>query len=426
MLRFCYTVLAYLIQPLLLLMMWRRSLKLPAYRQRLKERYGFYGDAIAPKQQGIVIHSASVGEVIAATPLIKTIQEKYPDLPITITTVTPTGSARVKAAFGQSVSHFYLPYDLPFAIRRFLNFVQPKLFIVIETELWPNLIRQMTLNHIPFVIANARLSPRSAKRYGWIRPAVKNMLNEIRLILAQDNVSADRYISLGFPEQKLINTGNLKYDLIITDKQRQNIIDAATALQINQRPVWIAGSTHEGEEKIVLDAHQKLLEKYPNLLLILVPRHPERFDSVETLLKKMAIPYVLRSTHQPLNDETQVLLGDTMGEMMILYGLAQVAFVGGSLVRHGGHNPLEPIAFELPVISGIHTFNFPEVFAKLRDVNGVIEIESKTDCLVNAVDYLLDHQEHGKAISQAGFAVLQENQGALQRHLDLLTPYIEK
>lgn len=425
MLRFCYTFLAYLIQPLLLLMMWRRGLKLPAYRQRLKERYGFYGNAAAPKPQGIVIHSASVGEVIAATPLIKTIQEKYPELPITITTVTPTGSARVKAAFGQTVSHFYLPYDLPFANRRFLNFVQPKLFIVIETELWPNLIRQMTVNRIPFVIANARLSPRSAKRYGWIRHSVKNMLNEISLILAQDNVSADRYISLGFPEKKLINTGNLKYDLVITDKQRQNIVEAATALQINQRPVWIAGSTHEGEEKIVLDAHRKLLEKYPDLLLILVPRHPERFDSVETLLKKMAIPYVLRSAYQPLSQSTQVLLGDTMGEMMLLYGLAQVAFVGGSLVRHGGHNPLEPIAFELPVISGIHTFNFPEVFAKLREVNGVIEIESQTDSLVNAVDYLLGHQAYGKAISQAGFAVLQENQGALQRHLDLLTPYIE-
>lgn len=426
MLRTFYTLLVFLIQPLLLLMMWKRSLKLPEYRRRLSERYGFYGNAKAPATNGIVIHSASVGEVIAATPLIKSIQEKYPNLPITITTVTPTGSARVKAAFGNSVSHFYLPYDLPFSIRRFLHFIQPKLFIVIETELWPNLIRQMTLNKIPFVIANARLSPRSAKRYGWIRSGIKNMLNEISLILAQDKVSADRYISLGFPEKQLINTGNLKYDLVITEQQRQKIIETANALQINQRPVWIAGSTHEGEEKMILDAHQKLLEKYPDLLLILVPRHPERFDSVESILKKMAIPYVLRSAHTPIDKNSQVLLGDTMGEMMILYGLAQVAFIGGSLVKHGGHNPLEPIAFELPVISGIHTFNFPEVFAKLREVNGVIEISSETNSIVEAVNYLLEHQEEGKLIGQAGFAVLQENQGALQRHLDLLTPYLEK
>lgn len=426
MLRFLYTSLIHLIQPLLLLMMLKRSQKQPDYRKRLSERYGVYGDLNAPKPNGIVIHAASVGEVIAATPMIKSIQAKYPDLPITVTTVTPTGSARVKAAFGESVSHFYLPYDLPIAIRRFIDFVQPKLFIVIETELWPNLIRQMTLHQIPFVIANARLSPRSTKRYGWIRQSVKNMLSEIRLILAQDEVSADRYISLGFPESRLINTGNLKYDLEITAAQRAIVEQTATALNITQRPVWIAGSTHEGEERIILDAHQQLLANYPDLLLILVPRHPERFGDVENLLVKTAIPYTKRSDNEPIQTNTQVLLGDTMGEMMVLYGLAQIAFVGGSLVRHGGHNPLEPIAFELPVISGHHTFNFPEVFSKLREVNGVIEVDSDSHSLAQAVEHLLNHQAEGKAISEAGFAVLKENQGALKRHLALLAPFIEK
>lgn len=426
MLRFFYTSLIHLIQPLLLLMMLKRSQKQPDYRKRLSERYGAYGDLVAPKPNGIVIHAASVGEVIAATPMIKSIQTKYPDLPITVTTVTPTGSARVKAAFGDSVSHFYLPYDLPVAIQRFIAFVQPKLFIVIETELWPNLIRQMTVHHIPFIIANARLSPRSAKRYGWIRSSVKNMLSEIRLILAQDQVSAERYISLGFPKDRLINTGNLKYDLEITTQQREIVEQTAQALQISHRPVWIAASTHEGEEKIILDAHQQLLAQNPDLLLILVPRHPERFGIAENLLQKMAMPYVKRSENQAVGSDIPVLLGDTMGEMMVLYGLAQIAFVGGSLVKHGGHNPLEPIAFELPVISGHHTFNFPEVFSKLREVNGVIEIDSKSENLAEAVDYLLTHQENGHKIAQAGFTVLQENQGALQRHLDLLANYIEK
>lgn len=425
MLRFCYTCLMYLIQPLLLLMMFKRGVKQPDYRKRLPERYGYY-DSPPPKAKGIVIHAASVGEVIACTPLVTAIQQKYPDLPITMTTVTPTGSARVKSAFKQGVSHFYLPYDLPDSIQRFLSFVDPKLIIVIETELWPNLIRQATLRDIPFVIANARLSPRSAQRYGWIKRSMRNILQEVALIMAQDQVSAERYLALGYDKQKLVNTGNLKFDLKISERRRLKISEAAKLLNLTERPVWIAGSTHEGEEKMLLDAHQLLLKNYPDLVLILVPRHPERFEMVEQLLKKSGLNYVKRSENQPLQVETQVLLGDTMGEMMTLYGLAKIAFVGGSLVKHGGHNPLEPIAFQHPVISGKHTFNFPEIFAKLREVKGVIEIESKVEAIVEAVKFLQSHPDEYKAISLAGFGVLRENQGALKRHLDLLTPYLER
>ncbi|MGY4675035.1 lipid IV(A) 3-deoxy-D-manno-octulosonic acid transferase [Ursidibacter arcticus] len=425
MLRPLYTLLSYIIQPLLLLVMWYRGRTLPEYRQRLSERYGFYSKITPPKANGIVIHAASVGEVIAATPLIKAIQTQYPELAITVTTVTPTGSERVKSAFGDSLSHVYLPYDLPDAVNRFLKFIKPRLFVVIETELWPNLIHQIHQRKIPFVIANARLSPRSARRYGWIKTHLQEMLNEITLILAQDSVSADRYIQLGFNPQRLVNTGNLKFDLEITPELRQKVTETRIHLNLSDRPVWIAGSTHEGEEKMILDAHRKLLVAYPNLVLILVPRHPERFANVEELLKKMQIPYIKRSDQRGVLPNTQVLLGDTMGEMMILYGLAQVAFVGGSLVKHGGHNPLEPIAFELPVISGLHTFNFPEVFSKLRNVDGVIEIESNVEALANAVNYFLEHPELSKEISQAGYDVLKENQGALKRHLALLSPYLE-
>lgn len=426
MLRLVYTFLGYLIQPFVLFLMWKKGRKAPGYRKRLNERYGFYGDEVKPQKKGIVVHAASVGEVIAATPLIRAIQEKYPHLAITVTTVTPTGSARVIAAFGDTVSHFYLPYDLPDAIQRFLDFVEPKLVIVIETELWPNLIKQIHQRQIPFVIANARLSPRSAKRYGWIKPYLQRMFDEIDMILAQDKVSADRYIQLGFNPEHLVNTGNLKFDLEITESLRAKVKETAQQLQLTHRPVWIAGSTHEGEEKMLLEAHKQLLTLYPDLVLILVPRHPERFDSVEALLQKMQVAYVTRSSQQPLTSTTSVLFGDTMGEMMLLYGLAQVAFVGGSLVKHGGHNPLEPIAFELPVISGVHTFNFPEIFAKLREVKGVIEIQSEVPSIVNAVNYFFEHPELGRRISQAGFEVLQENQGALARHLELLSPYLEK
>lgn len=426
MLRLLYICLSYLLQPVILLLMWYKGRKQPAYRKRLRERYGVYDEAEKPKAKGVVIHAASVGEVIAATPLIKAIGKKYPELPLIVTTVTPTGSDRVQAAFGDSVSHFYLPYDLPDAVERFLNFIDPKLIIVIETELWPNLIRKVHLRNIPFVIANARLSPRSAKRYGWFQHSMKDMLNQIALILAQDEVSKDRYLALGYSPAKMVNTGNLKFDLEITEDLNQSVLNAKAELNLQHRPIWIAGSTHEGEEKLVLDAHKLLLERYPDLVLILVPRHPERFNLVEELIEKSGLNYVKRSLNQPFKPSTQVMLGDTMGEMMLLYGLSDIAFVGGSLVKHGGHNPLEPIAFKLPVISGLFTYNFPEVFEKLREVKGVLEIESSVEALAESVRLLREQPSIGQGIAQSGFSVLQENQGALKRHLELLSPYLEK
>ncbi|MDD6910808.1 lipid IV(A) 3-deoxy-D-manno-octulosonic acid transferase [Actinobacillus minor] len=426
MLRYCYILLSYLVQPFILLLILKKSLKQPAYRQRLCERYGHYDNKLKPKAKGIIIHAASVGEVIAATPLIKQLQQTYPTLPITVTTVTPTGSDRVKAAFGESVSHFYLPYDLPYAVKRFIDFIDPKLIVVIETELWPTLIHQFHQRRIPFVIANARLSPRSTKRYTLIKQSIKEMLSEVDMILAQDDVSAERYLQLGYDPLKMDTTGNLKFDLNISSALRNKISNTLTQLAIQNRPIWIAGSTHEGEEKLILEAHKKLLEKYPNLVLIIVPRHPERFLSVEELIKKSGLNYVKRSSNEPFLPSTQLLLGDSMGEMMILYGLSKIAFVGGSLVKHGGHNPLEPIAFELPVISGVHTYNFPEIFSKLREVNGVIEIDSSVEALVESVEFLLQHEDEGKKIAQFGFEVLKENQGALKHHLALLAPYLEK
>lgn len=423
MLRFFYTLFNYLAQPLVLLMMLKRSLKAPKYRQRIWERYGLYPHETKPKPDGIVIHAASVGEVIAVTPLIKAIQQHYPALPITITTITPTGSDRVISTFGNTVYHYYLPYDLPDAIKRFLKFVRPKAFIVVETELWPNLIRQVSKKQIPFIVANARLSPRSAKRYGWIKPILKNMFNDISLILAQDSVSEARYLSLGFATEKLVNTGNLKFDLSVNEKLYQKIQHTEQQLQITDRPIWIAASTHEGEENLILAAHQLLLAQYPNLLLILVPRHPERFEPVAQMIKKVGMNYTTRTSHSPILPTDQVMLGDTMGEMMLFYGLSDIAFVGGSLVKHGGHNPLEPIAFKIPVISGIYTFNFPEVFDKLREVNGVIEIASTAEALAESVDFLFKHPKQKANISLAAFDVLKENQGALQRHLNLLSPY---
>lgn len=424
MLQRIYTLLFYLCQPLVILEMWRRSLRQPNYRKRLAERYGFYRNLTAPQPNGIVIHAASVGEVIASTPLIKAILHKYPKLPVTVTTVTPTGSAQVKAALGDKVCHCYLPYDLPLSIQRFFRFVQPKLILVVETELWPNLISQAEKQHIPFIVVNARLSPRSAKRYAYIGDTMRQILRKIRLVIAQDQVSADRFLALGLPPENLFNSGNLKFDLQLNPRLHEMISQQKAALKIASRPVWIAGSTHEGEESLILAAHQRLLQRYPDLVLILVPRHPERFEGVADLVEKSGLAFVRRTRHCALSEKESVLLGDTMGEMMLLYGLANVAFVGGSLVKHGGHNPLEPLAFRLPVISGKHTFNFPEIFAKLREVQGVLEVNSSEKALAEIVAKCLENPSACQAIGDAGFGVLRENQGALTRHLQQLKPFL--
>lgn len=425
MLRFFYTCVMYLAQPFLWLSLLAGSMKASRSRKRLGERYGLYCKLSSPKPNGVLIHAASVGEVIAAVPLIKRIQQDYPHLSITVTTMTPTGSDRVKAVFGESVTHVYLPYDLPDAVARFIGFVQPSLVVVIETELWFNLIHQLAKKQIPFVIVNARLSARSTKRYGWFKKALKPLLENITLIAPQDEVSLSRYAQLGIAPERLKLTGNIKYDLNLTADLLANISALKTQWSTS-RPIWIAASTHEGEDEIILKSHGTLLQRFPDLLLILVPRHPERFNSVAQLIEQQGFNYIRRSGYLIPQAETQVLLGDSMGELMLLYGLANVALVGGSLVAHGGHNPLEPLAFKLPVISGKHTFNFPEIFTKLEQRQGVLMTEENPQAVAEAVAQFLESQTLSQRYGNAGYAVLNENRGALQRVMDLLKPYLNE
>lgn len=420
-----YRIIMYILQPFLGLFMLIRSLKSPNYRKRINERYAlFYSMQQKPKPNGIIVHAASVGEVIAATALVQQIQQQYPNIPITLTTITPTGSDRVKAAFGDSITHIYLPYDFPNAINRFLDFIQPKACIVIETEIWPNLIHQLHKRSIPFIIANARLSSRSAKRYGWFKSSLKTMFEEIKLIAPQDEISCQRYIDLGY-KGHISLTGNIKYDLMITE-DLLNKINQLKQTWIGERPVWIAASTHEGEEEIILSAHRQLLQDFPNLLLILAPRHPERFNSAANLIKNEKFSYCRRSKNKIPTMDTQVLLGDTMGELMLMYGVSDIAFIGGSLVKHGGHNPLEPLAFRLPVITGKYTFNFPDVFPKLLAVQGILEINENSTALSSAVKQFLLSENLSLRFGNSGHKVLIENQGALQRLINLLVPYLEK
>ncbi|MFI8579163.1 lipid IV(A) 3-deoxy-D-manno-octulosonic acid transferase [Ectopseudomonas khazarica] len=413
--RHLYTLLLHLALPLIALRLALRARKAPAYARRIKERFSF---ALPPlKPGGIWVHAVSVGESIAAAPMIRALQARYPELPITVTCMTPTGSERIQALFGDSVQHCYLPYDLPWAAARFLDRVRPRLAVVMETELWPNHIHQCAGRGIPVALANARLSERSARGYARFGKLTAPMLAELSLIAVQTQAEAQRFLDLGARPDCVEVTGSIKFDLKIDAELLQRAAELRRQWQAEQRPVWIAASTHAGEDEIVLAAHRQLLETRPNALLILVPRHPERFNSVHELCLSDGLTTRRRATGEAVQTGDQVLLGDTMGELLFLYALADIAFVGGSLVANGGHNLLEPAALGKPVLSGPHLFNFLEIAAQLRAAGALSEVADAAQ-LAERTATLLDTPAEAQRMSAAGLAVLKANQGALERLLD--------
>ncbi|MDH0621403.1 lipid IV(A) 3-deoxy-D-manno-octulosonic acid transferase [Pseudomonas chengduensis] len=413
--RLLYTLLLHLALPLIALRLALRARKAPTYARRINERFSLGLPSMKPG--GIWVHAVSVGESIAAAPMIRALQAHYPELPITVTCMTPTGSERIQALFGASVQHCYLPYDLPWAAARFLNRMQPRLAVVMETELWPNHIHQCAKRGIPVALANARLSERSARGYARFGKLTAPMLAELSLIAVQTQTEAQRFLTLGARPECVEVTGSIKFDLKIDAELLQRAIELRRQWQAEQRPVWIAASTHSGEDEIVLAAHRQLLKTQPDALLILVPRHPERFNSVHELCISERLTTRRRSTAEAVQASDQVLLGDTMGELLFLYALADIAFVGGSLVANGGHNLLEPAALGKPVLSGPHLFNFLEIAAQLREAGALSEVENAMQ-LADKVAALLNEPSEMQRMSQAGLSVLKANQGALQRLLE--------
>ncbi|WP_341522401.1 lipid IV(A) 3-deoxy-D-manno-octulosonic acid transferase [Pseudomonas sp. G.S.17] len=415
--RTLYTLLFHLGLPLVALRLWLRARKAPAYRQRIGERFAF---GLAPMQPGgIWVHAVSVGESIAAAPMIRALLARYPQLPITVTCMTPTGSERIKAMFaGEArIQHCYLPYDLPWAAGRFLDHVWPVLGIIMETELWPNHINQCAKRGIPVVLANARLSERSARGYGKFAALTRPMLAQMSWIAVQTEAESQRFRDLGARPECVAVTGSIKFDLSIDPQLLKDAAELRGQWQATQRPVWIAASTHAGEDESVLSAHRQLLASHPDALLILVPRHPERFASVHDLCVQQGFATVRRSSQQPVSAQTSVLLGDTMGELLFLYALADIAFVGGSLVPNGGHNLLEPAALAKPVLSGPHLFNFLEIAALLRKAGALAEVTDAAS-LSASVQRLFDQPQQARTMADAGLQVMNANQGALQRLLD--------
>ncbi|WP_158970709.1 lipid IV(A) 3-deoxy-D-manno-octulosonic acid transferase [Paraglaciecola sp. L3A3] len=359
--KYVYNCLIRLLLPLLFIRLWYKGISDPGYRCRWAERLG-YINAPSNSRNGICFHCVSVGEAIAAAPLIKQIQQQYPHFSVTITTTTPTGSEQVKNIFGDSVFHTYLPFDAPRAVKRFLRQIQPRLLILIETELWPNLLHFAHEYSVKILLANARLSAKSAAGYQRLKPLTGKMMDNITHIAAHNQQDGNRFIDLGLLQEKLSVTGSIKFDLSISEdllKQSRELKSLwATINHDQQRPIWVAGSTHPGEEELILQVYKQLLATQPNLLLILVPRHQARFEHVAQLIKKHQFSFVRRTDKSAVNAETQIVLGDTMGELLLFWSIADMAFVGGSLVNHGGHNPLEPCIFNIPVVSGPNVRNF--------------------------------------------------------------------
>ncbi|MGV6806745.1 MAG: lipid IV(A) 3-deoxy-D-manno-octulosonic acid transferase, partial [bacterium] len=330
--RFLYTCLYLLLIPVILLRLLWRSIKSPRYRRRWRERFGMVR-AEPQSQGGIWVHAVSVGETIAAVPMIKAIQTRWPNLPVWVTTMTPTGSAQVTKNFGDSVHHVYAPYDLPWFINGFLKAVKPKLAVVMETELWPNTISGCYQQQIPVLLANARLSEKSWQGYDRIGRLSRPMLQKLTLIAAQTEADAERFTRLGVEDSQLIVTGNIKFDLDISEQLKAQAASLKAQLRGEEnREVFIAASTHQGEDEQILEAFAKLKTAISNLLLILVPRHPERFDQVAGLCEKSGLGIARRSEGALPTSTDAVYLGDTVGDLLLLFGAADVAFVGGSLV----------------------------------------------------------------------------------------------
>lgn len=423
--RWLYSTILRLLAPFVFLRLWLRGRQAPAYRLRWRERLGLApaGVSAPVSARPLWLHAVSVGETLAARPLVDALRRQYPTLPLLITTMTPTGSERVRAIWGDQVLHVYAPYDFPGAVRRFLTRWQPRALVIMETELWPNMLAESRRQGLPVMLANARLSERSARGYGRLGAVTRELAGNLSVVAAQDEPTAERFRDLGVAPERVVRTGSLKFDIEVPDAVLEQAARWRVAWALHARPVWVAASTHGGEDEQVLAAHRALLAGHPDALLILVPRHPERFDDVARQVVAGGFALVRRSDGGPVTADTQVLLGDSMGELLCWLALARVAFVGGSLVPTGGHNVLEPLALGVPTLTGPHFFNFEAINQELLDA-GALAVVDDAAALARALATLLDDTALAQARREAGLHMLAANRGAVARQLDLLRPWL--
>jgi len=417
--RFLYNLLTYLILIPFAFYWLLKGIGNRSYLDRLSQRFGFG----FPKINGCIwVHAVSVGEVQAAVPLINSLIANFPSQKLLVTTVTPTGAARVRGLFGENVEHCYIPFEFPNAIRSFFDSVRPRAAMIMETEIWPNLYRGCGVRNIPLILVSARISPRSVPGYRRLLPLIRETLSHGIIIAAQTQVDADRFLELGANPSRTWVTGNIKFDVEL-DPEIEGAGGALRNELFGDRPVWIAASTHDGEELLVLDAHKAMLEEHPELLLVLVPRHPERFDGVRELVEKRSFSVVSRTEHKPCDPSTQVFLVDTMGEVPLFYAASDIAFVGGSLIPIGGHNLLEPAAQGLPIITGPHIFNAQEIAEDFIDIEACKVVADSNELAVS-VTQLIENPAEAETMGRKGLMVLEQNRGSLERLLVLLEPLL--
>ena len=420
--RFAYAVLTYLLLPVYACYWFFRGLSNRSYWDRFGQRFG----SGYPRLVGgcIWVHAVSVGEVQASVPLINELTDRFPDRHLLITTVTPTGAARVRLLFGDSVEHCFIPFETPNAVTNFFDAIEPEIALIMETEIWPNLYHECGRRGIPLVLVSARISPKSAKSYRKFLPLFKETLSHGIVIAAQSQTDADRFRSLGAAEERTWVTGNIKFDIELPG----DLIEKGAALRrdnFEDRPVWIAASTHAREEQLALHAHRLVQNRVPDALLVLIPRHPERFPAVRSLLHKEGFSFVSRTDGLPCTSDSEVYFVDTMGEVRLFYSAANVAFVGGTLVPVGGHNLLEPAALGRPVITGPHLFNTQDI-ANMFEKRGASIVVNNAGQLGTAVADLFADPETSRDVGARGLEIVRQNRGSLERLLTLLEPLIEK
>lgn len=411
--RVFYTLLLALAAPLLLWGLYRTKPGKPAFGARWKEHFGFT-PRLATTTAPIWIHAASVGEAIAIVPVIKALKQAYPEQAIVVTTTTSTGAEQV-AKLGELVEHRYMPIDFAWCVRGFLNAIKPKLFLIVEKELWLNTLTCVHQQKIPTIIVNARLSERSAKRYQSFSFFTHQLLNKIDKILCLHDDDAQRFIAIGAQQHQIAVTGSIKYDITIAKtvfEHAQNLRQQLGA----QRPIFVAASTHQGEDEQVLDAYQAVLQQYPDAMVIIVPRHPQRFDSVAKLAIERGLTVHRRTDTTPIKANTQLYLADTMGEMLVMLATADVTFMGGSLVgkKVGGHNLLEPAAVAKPAITGPSFYNFEDITQQLLAA-GAIEICQNSHQLAQQLVTLFNDPERQQHMGAQGQKIVIENQGAVNK-----------
>ncbi|HWJ34027.1 MAG TPA: lipid IV(A) 3-deoxy-D-manno-octulosonic acid transferase [Steroidobacteraceae bacterium] len=417
--RYLYSALVYLFRPIAFAVVLWRGLSNRLYWVGLRERFGFGPGCGSPT---IWVHAVSLGEVNAAAPLIRTLQARYPHIPVLLTTATPTGRAKAHALFGGSIAVRFLPYDTPGAMRRFVTRVRPCLAIIMETELWPNLFNECRRGGIPVVLASARLSLKSVARYRRFGGLFRGVFSGNTLVAAQTAEDAERFMAIGADRSRTRVIGNVKFDMAIDAAQIARGFELRSAYW-GARPVWIAGSTHAGEEEPVLAAHAELQADAAGALLLLVPRHPERFQAVADLLGRRGVRFERRSSGNAVRPDCQVLLVDTVGELAELYAAVDVAFVGGSLVPVGGHNLLEPAALGVPVIMGPYQSSGKEIAQLLLQQGAALQV-ADAEQLAAVLKQLFADPARRQRVGSRGRHVVDVNRGSVARLLDLIEPIL--